>query len=562
MTRKKTTDFAALPGANVAVDTDLIPIIDVSESGPADRNKTITPTELVALAAVFKQSGSGAVAEPVQTSLRRWCWAEQYGAVGDGVTDDYAAILRGFTAGFKIVRLMAGKNYKINTGFTFTEGQMLVGEGKSNTTLTLGADIIPFTVTNVNDTGARDILVVAFATQTNPIVRITASTATVTRNNFTGIQVSASALTFTPIQLRTITGAFGVWANNFHDWAISGVGTVVELNTGSTDSWIRANRFENFYVNDFVIGADFVRTAGDGSSENVFAKWGAQASSRTTHGFRIPNSTAGHNQKNLFDAYCVYDLPAAGVYYNIGTGVVETEIRPPTSVDYPNTAKFIDKGTRTRHTASVSLAAELFGAGHFLPIPTNAGWTEAVTGSGSTAQQVAYSQTRTGTTLNSTARRYTETIGGFASSSVFGINYDKPLIFRFNIGRATSEANAVGRVQLKTVQTEGALAAKGLGIRLLNFALYGESYGTAGAFVDLSTTLTDAFNYQVEIRHYPADRIEWWVDGVYKAQQSTAANIPSGTQTVYLVHSLITTVSDPSGDAQMFLAQPSLWVDL
>jgi hypothetical protein len=509
----------------------------------------------------FIQSGSGAVSEPVQTPLRRWCWAEQYGAVGDGVTDDYAAILRGFTAGFKVVRLMAGKNYKINTGFTFSQGQMLLGEGKSNTTLTLGADITPFIVTNVSDTGARDLLVVAFATQTAPIVLLTASTVTITRNNFDGIQVSAAALTFTPIKLRS-TGAFGVWANNFRDWSISGVGTVVELNTSVAGGWVRQNRLENFYVNDFVIGTDFVRTGGDGSNENVFSKWALQASGRTTHGVRIPASSAGQNQINKFDAYTVYDLPVGGVYCDIGAGAVENEFIGPYGTDVSATSKFIDKGMRTKFRSSTRHIAEIAGFGHFLPIPTCAGWTAAVAGTGSTGQQAAYNFTRTGTTLNSTARLYTETLGGFALTTLFGINYDKPLIFRFNLARATAEANAVGRVQLKPAQAEGALAGVGLGIRVLNFALYGESYGSAGAFVDLSTILADAGNYQIEIRHYPSDRVEWWVNGVYKAQTAIVANLPSGTQTAYLVHSLITTVSNPSGDAQMFLLQPSLWVDL
>lgn len=497
-----------------------------------------------------------------------WLWPDtsvinvaRFGMIpGQSAATQTTAYQNALNAGL-FVFIPAG-SFSLSSAPTYLAGHVIRGSGLANTSITLTADITPFTISNINDTDIADILVVVFGTQTAPIYKLTSSTVAVTRNKFKRVQVSASALAFTPIQYVASTGATLVWDNECDEISLNGVGTCVELNTSFAGASIRANKFSNFHVNDFVKGVSLVSSAGDGSDENIFKDWGAQASSRTTHGFQIPASNAGQNQYNVFDGFTVYDLPAGGLYYDIGAGVVGTEILAPTGVDPTNTSKFVDAGTRTRNGWSIRKVAEEFTSGHFLQIPTNAGWTEAVTGTGSTAQQVAYNQTRTGTTLNSTARRYTETIGGFASNSLFGINYDKPLIFRFNLARATSEANAVGRVQLKTTQAEGALAAKGFGIRVLNYALYGESYGSAGAFVDLSTTMTDAFNYQIEIRHYPADRIEWWIDGVYKANQSTAADIPSGTQTAYLVHSLITTISNPSGDAQMFLLQPSLWSDL
>lgn len=46
MADKKITDDSLLSGASVDPANDVIPIVDVSEASPADRNKKITPNEL------------------------------------------------------------------------------------------------------------------------------------------------------------------------------------------------------------------------------------------------------------------------------------------------------------------------------------------------------------------------------------------------------------------------------------------------------------------------------------------------------------------------------------
>ena len=507
----------------------------------------------------FLASGTGATPSTVQEELARWCWVEQYG--GQAGADIHAAVTAAWAAGFQQVRLR-NASYNLGAQLTPGAGQGLIGEGKSNTTIVLTADITPFAVTDVNDTFGRGFLVIAYATQTNPILELTAATATITRNDWDDIQVSGSSTDFAPIKC-TATGAFGIWNNNARRWSVSGVGTVIELDTSAAGAYIDSNRFEDFYVNNFIKGVNISSSAGSGATSNVFGKWGLEGSSRTTYGFVIPASSAGQNDHNLFDAFTVYDLPSGALYCNIGTGVVGTEIRPPYGVDPSNSYLFVDNGTLTRFTGLKSYAAGMLAQGHFQQIPTVYGWTASVTGSGSTTSNATYNQTRTGTTLNSTSVLATSsTVGGFAGASIFGVDYTKPLVFRFGVGRATAEPNAVGRVQIKTVTAEGALAAAGIGIRVSNYALYGESFGSAGAFVDLSTTLTDTYLYEIEIRHYPGQRIEWWVNGAFAAQTTTTANIPGAVETSYLVHSLVTTVSNPSGDAQMFVFHPALWVDL
>jgi hypothetical protein len=81
----------ALTGAEVDVDGDQIPIADASAG--AAGTKRITPRELIANSASFTASGSGVTSESVQDILRTFITPQMFGGVGDGVTDDQAAVL-------------------------------------------------------------------------------------------------------------------------------------------------------------------------------------------------------------------------------------------------------------------------------------------------------------------------------------------------------------------------------------------------------------------------------------------------------------------------------------
>ena len=77
----------------------------------------------------FLQAGVAAVARADQIKVREWVSVEDFGAIGDGVTDDSAA----FTAALatkKAVRMLA-KTYKVS--FDMPSGGVLVGEGCGST---------------------------------------------------------------------------------------------------------------------------------------------------------------------------------------------------------------------------------------------------------------------------------------------------------------------------------------------------------------------------------------------------------------------------------------------
>lgn len=96
----------------------------------------------------------------------------------------------------------------------------------------------------------------------------------------------------------------------------------------------------------------------------------------------------------------------------------------------------------------------------------------------------------------------------------------------FNVARTNSDAECVAYMQFKQVTTHGDLAAVGLGVRIDNLACYGESYGSARGSVSMGN-LTDTRSHKIGIRLYPGVKVEFYLDGVLVATQSTAANVPN-----------------------------------
>ncbi len=173
---------------------------------------------------------------------------------------------------------------------------------------------------------------------------------------------------------------------------------------------------------------------------------------------------------------------------------------------------------------------DLLARGTLAFIDTSGGWSSTTvvgTGGGSTGFGVIESST--GTTASSSSVRSASLYNlDSGSGSLARINWNKQLRLWFRFIRQTSEAQSIARVQLKEATTIGALAALGIGIQVDNLAVSLESYGTSVATVSASTTLTTAVGVEVEIRHYPASRIELYINNALKCSQTTAAKIPSG----------------------------------
>lgn len=137
------TVLSAITGANVDVDADKLALVDDS----ADATKYITVKELIANTTSFTAFGSGAVSRSVQSELRDlYLNVKGFGAVGDGVTDDTAAIQAAMTAaktaGGRIVYFPTG-TYLCASQLSITGGQglHLKGEAATGSVMTGGSTI-------------------------------------------------------------------------------------------------------------------------------------------------------------------------------------------------------------------------------------------------------------------------------------------------------------------------------------------------------------------------------------------------------------------------------------
>ena len=204
------------------------------------------------------------------------------------------------------------------------------------------------------------------------------------------------------------------------------------------------------------------------------------------------------------------------------------------------------------------LLALLLKGGNILHIPT-IDWTTSLV-NGSVTQEPARQLAFSSATANSSALAYANTSGFNEGARYDYLSWNKKLYIIFNYARFTDNAEAVARVQLKSVNSIGALGDLGIGIRLDNLVLVGESYGTVLGELDLATTLTVTFVYQIVIVLDPSvPKIEWYVNGVLKGTQSTATKIPSGAgvATIALVNSVANGAT--AAGAYSIIMHPKIW---
>lgn len=155
----------------------------------------------------------------------------------------------------------------------------------------------------------------------------------------------------------------------------------------------------------------------------------------------------------------------------------------------------------------------------------------SVTGSGSGSSEGSWIEMATGNTALSKCGKFlTTSIFWSHSASSYRVNWNNDIVYLFTVRRNfTSDANVISRVQIKDSQAIGALAEKGIGLRIENYKLYGESYGASGlASVDLGTTMTAVTPYEIMVVFTSGSSVKWYVEGVLKGTQSTAGNIPTG----------------------------------
>ena len=145
--------------------------------------------------------------------------------------------------------------------------------------------------------------------------------------------------------------------------------------------------------------------------------------------------------------------------------------------------------------------------------------------------------------------------------SYYQIDWDRAMVLHFYLERINADAEVAAYLQLKTASWPPLLedmAAMGLGIKIENLALYGESYGVSRDVVDLSTTLVSAQSVEVEIVHTPGVSIEWKVNGNSVGTQEDPDHIPSGVTSMWICPA-IRNGATGGVNAQLHLSQLSIW---
>ena len=177
-----------------------------------------------------------------------------------------------------------------------------------------------------------------------------------------------------------------------------------------------------------------------------------------------------------------------------------------------------------------------------IDVPTR-GWNTNNAGSGSVGQYPIFLTWWTGTTADSRALAYTYLYLLNSGDTYYTrLDFGKRLIWEFTLDRHdTADSAHVGRVQIKTVNTEGALSDVGLGLEIDNLDVYGEAYGTARGTVHL-TTLTLGQLKRFRIVLIPGSKVEFYTleaSGWVKRGELTGDYVPTGAAICYMVLSAI-----------------------
>jgi hypothetical protein len=111
----------------------------------------------------YNEGGLGAVTRTVKAKLQETVSVKDFGAVGDGVTDDTAAIQAALDSGAKLILLPRG-DYKITSTLTIPTSVILRGDGINNTQISNDSNTFAFTLTNCIGSGIEGIYIYSVGT--------------------------------------------------------------------------------------------------------------------------------------------------------------------------------------------------------------------------------------------------------------------------------------------------------------------------------------------------------------------------------------------------------------
>lgn len=190
-----------------------------------------------------------------------FCTFEQFGAVGDGSTDDTSACQAAMATG-KTIHCRSGANYKISGSLTFAgDGQLIVGNGCAFTAA--AASFNAFTLpSGIDRAGIRDIVYEGAAQTGGRVIHITGAN----RSSFKGLRVH-NPYDFLYASETNLVHLSDAWINNVRgDYGITWFG----------NSTKRSDVFE-------LVGVTISSTAGDADG----IRWRGDCHTMTGHSVRV-----------------------------------------------------------------------------------------------------------------------------------------------------------------------------------------------------------------------------------------------------------------------------------
>lgn len=176
-------------------------------------------------------------------------------------------------------------------------------------------------------------------------------------------------------------------------------------------------------------------------------------------------------------------------------------------------------------------------------VPTHTGWTPDNV-NGAVMYDPLFIRVNTSVTASSRglANLVTFEFNSGGMTNQF-IDWTKQLELSFILMRQNSDVEVVARFQLKEAATEGALAAKGIGLQISDLTVVGEAYGTALQTTGTLKTLTSRYITRVKIV-VTSSSVEFWVDGVLMGVLTgTAVPNVASVMSGYFVISIINGVT-------------------
>lgn len=335
----------------------------------------------------FIQAGTGAVSRSAQDKMRDFLTPEDFGAEGDGTTDDYSAMLAAFVASAaqnKPVDLR-GKTYLIGTALALTSAHnnlKVVGHGG---TLKKGFNGTLMTLTDTANFAAWDIKFEGqHGTYTGKGVVFSGSSSVYP--SLFGCEWSA--FTDTALEFGADAGhgaaIIGCWHNLGSGQTDPRVVHMTGTDTGAAIRRIVGCSFEGYIQlaaaqDVYITSSQFTRTETDATCSNIFiqgCRWGNAGSAMTLSGYCLVTGNSYSGDVTLtanFSGSYVGNVQTSGTFTNSSTAGNALVVHHELSAAYENIGRHRLRAVSTAaliaswRTASGGDASQTFTPGGAAP---------------------------------------------------------------------------------------------------------------------------------------------------------------------------------------------------